>query len=421
MEEVAGIPRLRWRRIIPVAIVMYTISFMDRINTSFAVAGMSKSFGLTATGAGLILGLFFIGYLLLQVPGGYWAHRWSAKKFVFWLLLIWGVFAALSGLAQNTTEELWCRFLLGVAEGGIWPAVLVLLANWFPKEERARANGLWLICLPLAAAITSPISGFLVSAVGWRLMLILEGIPPLIWAAIWWWGVEDRPSQASWLSAEERNYIESKLALEQHSTDETPWTVLLRPSVWILAIAYFLTILGGYGLNLWAPTIVKSLGIGFLGTGLLLIIPNAAAVWLLIYAGRVSDRIGKRIVVAAAVLAISFIGYLLLGLVGTSVVVLAIVFLSLATAGFYARQGPLWSVPSEVLPTGTAGTAMGLINGIGNVGGFVGPYVMGYLKTTTHSFTVGYFTMGMAILLGAGLLFLVKERRPDSIVMPQAG
>ena len=421
MRMASSVPRLRWTRIMPIAIAMYTISFMDRINLSFATTGMEKDFGLTATGVGLILGFFFLGYLVLQVPGGYLAERWSAKKFVFWLLLIWGVFAALSGLAQNSTQELWIRFLLGVAEGGIWPVTLVLLANWFPREERARANGLWIICLPLAAAITSPISGALVTAVGWRLMLVFEGIPALIWAALWWWGIEDRPEQAKWLSTSERDFITTRIHAERRPTTGTIWSVLLEPSVWLLSAAYFLTIMGGYGLNLWAPTIIHSIGVGFLGTGLLLVIPNGAAVWLLISAGRYSDRIGKRIAVSVGVLCISFVGYLLLGIIGTGIVALAILFLAFATAGFYARQGPLWAIPTEVLPAGTAGTAMGLINGIGNIGGFVGPFVFGYLETTTHSFTVGYFVMGFAILAGAAVLLTVREQRKQPDATAAAG
>lgn len=421
MKLPTAVPRLRWTRIMPIAIAMYTISFMDRINLSFATTGMQKAFGLTATGVGLILGLFFIGYLVLQVPGGYLAERWSAKKFIFWLLLVWGVLASLSGLAQNESQELWIRFALGIAEGGIWPATLVLLANWFPREERARANGLWVICLPLAAAITSPISGALVASVGWRMMLVLEGIPPIIWAALWWWGIEDRPANAKWLSSTEREFITERIAAERRPTNGTIWSVLLEPSVWILSAAYFLTIMGGYGLNLWTPTIVHSLGVGFLGTGLLLVIPNGAAVWLLISAGRYSDRIGKRVAVSVGVLCISFLGYLLLGVIGTGVIALAILFLALATAGFYARQGPLWAIPTEVLPVGTAGTAMGLINGIGNIGGFVGPFVFGYLQTTTHSFTAGYFVMGFAILAGAAVLLTVKERRSEPGMVRAAG
>lgn len=405
------VPRLRWKRIIPVAVVMYTISFMDRINVGFATHGMERAFHVGPSIVGLILGTFFLGYLVLQLLGGYWAETRSAKQFVFWLLIIWGVFAVLSGLAQTLWQELAARFLLGVAEGGIWPATLVLLARWFPRQERARANGWWLICLPLGAALTAPISGVLLASFGWRTMLVLEGIPPLIWAAVWWWGIADRPSEATWLSERERIYLTDSIQRERDfaGAPASPWSVLVNPVVWLLAFTYFLTILGGYGLNLWAPAIVRALGVGALGTGLLLTIPNVRAIALLVYAGHLSDRTGRRAVIAAGTLLISLSGYLLLGAVGTSVVGLAVVFLSLATAGFYARQAPIWTMPTEILPPGTAGPAMGLVNGIGNLGGFLGPFVMGYLKSSTHSFTTGYYLLGSCMLLGAVFVLLVGD------------
>jgi len=197
--QTVSVPKKRWIRIIPAAFLMYTIAFMDRVNIGFGIPGIEKSLGVNATIAGLASGIFFVGYVLLQIPGGQWAMKWSAKKFVLFSLIAWGIFAILTGLAQNATQLLITRFLLGVAEGGVWPATLVLLARWFPMEERARANSYWMFCLPVASIIASPISGWILTWADWRTLFILEGIPPLIWALVWWFTVDDSPDRAKWI------------------------------------------------------------------------------------------------------------------------------------------------------------------------------------------------------------------------------
>ena len=212
----ASTPHQRWWRIIPVAFLMYTIAFMDRINIGFGIPGMEKTLGIAADVAGLAGGIFFFGYMFLQIPGGQLAVTWSAKKFVFISLIVWGIFAILTGLVQNIAELLIVRFLLGVAEGGVWPATLILLAKWFPMEERGRANSYWMFCLPVASIIMSPISGWILTWTDWRTLFMLEGIPPLVWAAIWWFFIDESPDTAKWLSPEERSYLDRKFMLYMH-------------------------------------------------------------------------------------------------------------------------------------------------------------------------------------------------------------
>src|SRR5690349_3708642 len=253
--------RARWTRLIPVAIVVYIISFMDRTNIGFAFDGMGKTLHLDSAAQGLAGGIFFIGYLVLQIPGGHLAERWSAKKFVGIMILIWGVFAVLSGLVQNYTQLLIVRFVLGVAEGGIWPAILVLISHWFPARERARAYGFWMMNIAIASIITAPLSGWILTWGDWRTLFFIEGIFPfLIAAPLWWLLVADHPSQASWVSREEREYIETSLARENAGAPPSAGLheVFRSSVVWRLVLVYFFIQVGFYGLNLWLPHLVKT-------------------------------------------------------------------------------------------------------------------------------------------------------------------
>jgi len=292
----------------------------------------------------------------------------------------------------------------------------VLIGNWFPREERATANSLWEVSLPIAAMITAPLSGFLVPLVGWRGMLILESVPPLIWAFVWWKLVDDRPATAPWLSGAEKTYIQEKIRRERANFNPVPlsvaWKAMVHPNTLLLAAVYFLSIVGSYGLQLWAPTIIKALGVGYVRTGLLLAIPNFCAIWAMVGAARISDYLQKRKLVVSCVLLISAVGFVLMGISGTKVVWLTILFMTISTAGFFARQGPLWVIPQQVLPPGAVGLSLSVINLIGNFGGSVGAWLMGYVKSTTHPFTAGYYTLAGGLLLSAVLVLFANETKP---------
>ena len=197
----------RWLHIIPVSFIMYTIAFIDRTNVSLALPSMSRDLHMNPTQAGGAAGIFFWGYVLLQIPGGHLAQRWSAKRFVAILLVMWGLCSVACGLVQ-TWQQFWVmRLLLGVAEGGVWPAVLVLLSHWFPRGERARANAYWMLCLPIAVIVSSPLSGWILGRWNWRVLLIAEGALPFFWLVIWWAFIDDYPQQARWISPEERTIL----------------------------------------------------------------------------------------------------------------------------------------------------------------------------------------------------------------------
>ncbi len=418
-------PRQRWARIIPVAFLMYTISFMDRINIGFGFSGMEKTLGISATVAGLAGGIFFFGYLFLQIPGGYLGIHWSAKKFVTIALLVWGIFAVLTGAVQNETELLLVRFFLGVAEGGVWPATLALLAKWFPLDERARANSYWMFCLPVAAIIMSPAAGFILAHLSWRWLFFFEGFPAFIWAGVWWLFVDESPETARWISPEEREYLRQRFAEDAQNIRPmaTNWRqAFANGQVWLLVIVYFLALIGLYGVSLWLPTILKNLSsLGPVGVGLLGTLPYVVSVLALWLNSRHSDATQERKLHIAVPLVVAGIALLLSAIIGRSSPLWAIVFISLTEAGVMAFLGVFWTLPPMIVGTDALGASMGLINGLGNLGGFVGPFVVGYLLTVTHNNIVAGLTfMTITLVLGGLLILRVRYARSSASIPSQS-
>src|SRR5579875_3718121 len=369
--------RARWARLIPVAIIVYVISFMDRTNIGFAFSGMGHDLHISAAKQGLAGGIFFVGYLFLQIPGGHLAERWSAKKFVGIMILIWGVLAFASGLVQNFTELLIVRFLLGVAEGGIWPAILVLISHWFPARERARAYGVWMMNIAISSIITAPLSGWILSFGTWRDLFFIEGAIPFVIAAPLWWGLmSDYPRNASWVSQSERDYIETSLARENAAAPEfAGYRSVFRSSVvWRLVLVYFLIQIGFYGLNLWLPHLVKMTTGGSSDlVGAVTAIPYLFAIAGLWLNSRSADRTGRYCVHVMASMAIGAVALVISVALG-QYAALSVFLVSVAMGGALAYDGPFWASASRAMPVALAGGAMGLINALGNLGGFVGPY-----------------------------------------------
>lgn len=408
--------RRRWYQIILVAVIMYTISFIDRMNVAVAIPHMRQTLGLGPTAAGLTSGIFFIGYFIFQVPAGKWSVRFGSKRMIALLLILWGIFAAACGIAQNAMELYAARFLLGLVEGGIWPATLILLGNWFVAEERARANALWMICLPLGGAIAGPLSGTLIAHLGWRWMFVLEGIPALVWVVPWLLLIEDGPEKVSWLSENAKHYLTSKLKEEEAHRKNTvknlKWTAwAFNPMVMMLSLVYILSIIGGYGVLLWLPSIIKQLsGKGIQWVGSISAIPYIVAMIVMVVSGYLADKTGRRVLITVVSLCMAAISMFLTAFTGTHAWLLTIVLLSIAVGGFFGRQGPLWAIPSTVLPRELAGPAMGFINAFGNLGGFIGPVLFGALLGATHNFVRGYLVLSLCMILSAVLMTVIGAR-----------
>jgi sugar phosphate permease len=415
----SGISR-RWLRIIPVALVMYTIAFIDRTNISLALPRISRDLGLDPAQAGNVAGIFYWGYLALQIPGGHLAKYWSPKKFISVLLVFWAVCAVGCGFARTYHEMLILRLLLGVAESGVFPATLILLSHWFSKAERARANALWLLCLPGAVIISSPISGWVLDHWNWRWMLIAEGALPFVWLIIWLAFIQDHPSEAKWLPAAEREQVVTTLRAEASGLEGETARVsflsdLLRPQVFLLAAVYFCFVAGQMGLLFWLPSAMAAFkGLSGLATGFLVTLPYIVAATGLLVLGRLSDRAHERRLHAAFGMAFGGCCLLLAVAAVSHSIALAFLFVSLSGVGLYGPMAPFWAIPTETLPPRIVGSVMGLVNALGNLGAYFAPLIIGYLNKRTGNFHSGFIFLGL-IMLAAGALALGLRTANDDV------
>ena len=410
----------RWLRIIPVALIMYTISYVDRTNVSLAldpnISTMMKDLLMDDKMKGAAAGIFFFGYVLLQIPGGYLASRWSARKVISIFLISWGIAAVGCGLAQTFKQFAVMRFLLGVAESGVFPATTVLLANWFPRTERARANAFWNLCQPLAVAGSAPVTGWLLGRYGWHQMIMLEGILPFIWLPIWWFGIRDHPREAKWISAEERNHLETTLQKEVAALEPPERVPLLvrfsQPSIFVMLAIYFLQNCAAYGCMTFFTTGLKGKGFTGLQYGILFAVPYAVAAVIMILNSWHSDKTHERRGHVAAVYILSGAS-LILSVVFKEHYWVSYAFLCLAIPGPFASLAPFWAIPAETLPRTFLGLVVGLVNAFGNLGGFVGPYIIGWLKQKYHSTAIPFTVIGIGLLVAAGLAFFLPKAVPQ--------
>jgi len=403
----------RWTRIIPVALVMYTIAFIDRTNISLALPRISHDLHLDPQQAGTVAGIFFWGYLALQIPGGHLAKHWSPKKFISVLLVAWSLFAIGCGLARSYHELLVLRLLLGVAESGVFPATLILLSHWFSRAERARANAMWLLCLPGAVILSSPFSGWMLDHWGWRVMLVAEGALPLVWLAIWIAFIQDHPAEARWLPQFERESLVATLRAEsddlERSENSSYLRALMRPQVFVLAAIYFCFVSGQMGLLFWLPSATENFKkFSSLRTGIVFTFPFIVGAIALLVVARHSDKTRERRKHAATPMALGgFFILLAVGVIPYSPL-LAFAFIILSGVGAYGPMAPFWAIPTETLPAKTVGSVMGFVNAIGNLGAYFAPLIVGHLNKTTGNFLSGFAYLGAITVLGAALCFLLK-------------
>jgi MFS family permease len=401
---------------------MYTISYVDRTNVALAfdprLSTAMADLGMDDAAKGNAIGIFFWGYLLLQIPGGYLANCWSTRKVVSLCLIAWGLAAAGCGLVKTGSEFRIMRFFLGLAESGVYPATLVLLANWFPRGERARANAYWNLCQPLAVAGAAPVTGALLGAWGWRTALIAEGILPFLWLPVWWFGVKDHPRDAKWISSEERAYLETTLEAERQEMEpasQAPlWKSLTQPVLFVMVPICFLMNFCSYGCNTFLSTALKSPDRNFtpLETGILFAIPYLVTAVVMVLVSRHSDRTQERRLHVAAVYAVSGTCLIASVLAARHSFWLSFLFLCLAIQGPFAGLAPFFAIFPETMPMSAVGAAMGLVNAVGNFGGWAGPAAFGWLKQQTGGTAVPFTVMGSAILISAALCFFLPKSRP---------
>jgi sugar phosphate permease len=322
----------------------------------------------------------------------------------------------------HTYRQFWMmRLLLGVAEGGVWPAALVLLAHWFPRAERARANAYWMLCLPIAVVVSSPLSGWILGRWDWRVLLISEGVFPFLWLLIWWWFIDDHPREAGWISAEERYHLET--TLERESTELDPVTPepllrsLLRPQLLVMVGFYFLLNSGNYGYLFWLPSAMeKARKLSSAQVGGLFTLPYVITAVGMVIVSRHSDKRRERRWHVAFAMAWGGAFMLASVLLTRSFPSLSFLAISFVGAGSFGALGPFWAIPTETLPRSVSGSAMGLVNALGNLGGYFGPLAIGYINQHTGNFVYAFGLLSAAYFLSSVLiLFLRSPAAPGSL------
>jgi MFS family permease len=403
----------RWTYILPVIVFIYVICYIDRTNISFALPHLKTDMHITGAQQGLASGIFFWGYLLLQIPGGYLAEHWSARRWVAILLVLWSVAAMASGFTHTFGQLILARFLLGVAEGGVQPALMTTIRSWFPFAERSRAYAIFKLYTPIAAIVAAPFSGIMLTYLDWRWMFIIQGGAPLVVGLIAWLAViRDTPAKAVWLSETERDFIESsRLAegesLKQRGTFKAAFT---SPMVWRFALIYTLTQMGLLGLALWLPSVLKKAFHTDMQVGLVAMLPQIAAGVAIILVGRSADRRGSHIADMAMVLGSAAVILAGAGLISAQQKWLVLAAMILGTAASIAWYGPFWATVTKLVPAAAAAAGIGLINGVGNLGSFFGPYIGGWLSDLDGG---GYMLTQMffGLVFGIAALLVLTLRK----------
>jgi ACS family tartrate transporter-like MFS transporter len=407
-------------RIIPFIMLLYFIAFLDRVNIGFASLTMNKDLGFSPSVFGFGAGIFFIGYFLFEVPSNLILHKVGARIWIARVMITWGMVSVAMAFVQGTTSFYILRFLLGAAEAGFFPGIILYLSYWFPARRRAAVTAIFMAAAPLSTALGSPISGALLEMhgllgfAGWQWMFILEAIPAIILGVVVLFYLTDRPEKAKWLTDEERGWLVGAMNAEQAgkagSASHGIWRGLADMRVLALSLVYFGTSAGLYTLGIWAPQIIKEFGLTSLQVGFVNAIPAVIAIAAMVFWARHSDRTGERTwhVVGACLLAAG--GLVYAGSVAS--VVTLIVALSLVNIGISSSKPPLWSMPTLFLSGSAAAAGIATINSIGNLGGFVGPSMIGWIKDATGSFEGGlFFVAGLLVLSAVLTLLLARDQR----------
>jgi sugar phosphate permease len=405
MEKVMA--AARWYRLIPIAFITYSLAYLDRANFGFgAASGLAQDLHLTPAMSSLLASLFFLGYFFFQIPGAHYAAHHSARKLIFWSLIFWGGLATATGLVSNVNALIVIRFMLGVVESAVMPAMLILLSNWFTKEERSRANTFLILGNPATVLWMSILSGYLINALGWRWMFILEGLPAVVWAFFWWRLVQDQPEKAPWLTKPEKEALTHQLQAEQQGLKPVKnyGEAFRSRTVIVLSVQYALWSIGVYGFVMWLPSIIKAApDMDMIETGWLAAVPYVLAIAGMLGASYFSDKTGNRKAFVWPFLLLGAGAFYGSYLTGTHNFWLSFGLLVVAGGAMYTPYGPFFAIIPEVLPRNVAGGAMALINSMGALGSFAGSYLVGYLNATTGGFGASYLFMAGSLFLAAVL------------------
>ncbi len=410
------------RRLTPFMGLLFLVSFLDRANVSFAALVMNRDLGFTPTVYAWGVGFFFFGYVLFEVPSNMMVERVGAGRWLGPIAIVWGL-ASISLFAANGARTFFSlRFILGAAEAGVLPGMLLYLTYWFPPGQRARIMALFLMAIPLSNVIGAPLSGAILGIdslnglwglKNWQWLFVIEGVPAIVLGLLAFRFLPDRPKHADWLTSEEKEALELELARTAGGSGkhESLGAGLFSGPVLLLGLAYFCSLLGGFGIIFWIPQIVKGFGLSNFETGLVASIPYIVSSVAMYVLGRVGDRTGKRVALTVAPTLVGAFGLVLAG--STSNPYVSIFALSLAACGIYGMVPSFWTLPTIYLRGSAAAGGFAMVNSIGALGGFVGPYIIGWFKEHSGEFGSGLTILGCGAAMTAILvLVLVKLYRP---------
>ncbi len=415
--EDAAYARVTWR-LLPLLFICYVAAYLDRVNVGFAKLQMLNDLKFSEAIYGLGAGIFFIGYFLFEVPSNLMLHRFGARKWIARIMITWGVISGCMMFVQSPTSFYILRFFLGVAEAGFFPGIILYLTYWYPAARRAKVTALFMTGIPMAGVIGGPLSGWILTAfdgmngmAGWKWLFLLEAIPSVILGIVVFVVLNDKIADAKWLSSDEKKMLQKNLDADGvHMEDHSAAGAFKNPKVWILSAAYFGFIMGLYGVGFWLPSLVKASGVANTTTiGFLTAIPYAAAVACMIWTSRHSDRTGERrwhIAIPALAGAI--------GLVASTLVpqtpLWAIVTLTIATMGILTGLAQFWCLPPAFLGGAAAAAGIALINSVGNLAGFVSPFIVGWIKQVTGSTNNGLFVIAASLIVGGVIVLSMSKR-----------
>ncbi|HUW73641.1 MAG TPA: MFS transporter [Methyloceanibacter sp.] len=404
-------------RLIPFLCLAYTINFLDRVNVGFAALHMNKDLGFSPSVYGFGAGIFFLGYIAFEIPSNLALQRFGARIWIARIMISWGLIACAMALVCSETGFYVMRFLLGVAEAGFFPGIILYLTYWFPAAERARIVAVFMASVPLATVFGGPLSGALLQMhgflglSGWHWLFLIEGAPAVLLGLLALKVLTDKPAKATWLTPDERRALTERIAAEDAVAKTVGYSdigaALTRPRVLALGLLWFLIVIGLYGMGFWLPQVIQGYGLDDLSIGFITAIPYVFAAVGMVLWGRRSDRKGERrwhialpLLVASAAFASS--AY-------TEALIPTMIALTIAMIGFYATLGPFWSLPTAFLAGTGAAAGLALINSIGNIAGFAGAYIIGILRETTGSFSAALLFLAFALALGGLMALCFRE------------
>ncbi len=415
--EVRTMRRVTWR-LVPFLILCYFVAYLDRVNVGFASLTMNKDLGISSTAYGLGAGIFFLSYFVFEVPSNLFLERFGARRWIARIMVTWGLLSGAMALVQGEASFYLVRFLLGIAEAGFFPGIIFYLTLWFPASYRARIIGYFMAAIPLSSVLGAPLSGYLLGfdglagLKGWQWLFILEAAPAIVLSVVVLFYLTDRPALADWLSDDERNWLASRLEAEEkqriRAQHFTVRQALLNPRVLALSLVYFGAVACNYGVGFFLPQIVKAFGLDYLWTGIVTAIPYVVGVVGIVLWGRRSDRMQERKGHAAFALAVAAVG-----IAATTFLpdpTLKMIAFSIAAFGVFGCLPVFWTLPTSFLSGAAAAGGIAIINSIGNLSGFAGPYLMGYLKDRTGDYNAGLLCLGA---LGLMAMVIVLSLRHD--------